>query len=240
MTSCDDGLRRAGDEVTCPATPATACGAGCGAGGRPGWPPARWWWRDRRHRGVRRGLRTATTRWRCRADRDADCPGSDLGAPPAPPLRRWDAARSGTLVVRPHRRAGLAAAPGEPAVGRTFPVTVWTGEELIVWSGEEGSESERPASGAAYDPAAGRGAPIADSPFGGRAEATAVWTGAEMLVWGASFTDTPTTSDRAGLRPGGRQRGASFRRRRSRPPSSRRRCGLARRWSSSEARAAAA
>jgi len=62
---------------------------------------------------------------------------------------------------------------------------VWTGAELIVWGGYNGSTYV--ATGGRYDPVSNAwanvslvGAPSA------RYEHTAVWTGAEMIVWGGS------------------------------------------------------
>jgi hypothetical protein len=90
-------------------------------------------------------------------------------------------------AVQPDRAAGWRRLPAHEVAERSFPVTVWTGEELVVWSGEAGRETAVFPTGAAYDRAADAWHPIADAPDGGRAEATAVWTGHEVLVWGASY-----------------------------------------------------
>ena len=68
---------------------------------------------------------------------------------------------------------------------RAFPTFLWTGRELIVWSGYENGSGLPLSDGFLYDPAADRwrameraGAPTS------RTRTTAVWTGSEMLVWG--------------------------------------------------------
>jgi hypothetical protein len=80
-------------------------------------------------------------------------------------------------------------APGEtrvmapsPLAGRSAAVSVWTGEELIIWSG--GSSRQPFEDGAAYDPRRDEWRLIAPAPIRGRQSATAVWTGTEMIVWG--------------------------------------------------------
>jgi hypothetical protein len=89
-------------------------------------------------------------------------------------------------------------------VGRTFSSVVWTGDELIAWGGEAGSEAEPRADGAAYDPATHAWRAVAEAPITARSEHVAVWTGDEMIVWGgygptAGVVDTgaynPTTNE---------------------------------------------
>ena len=65
---------------------------------------------------------------------------------------------------------------------------VWTGNEMIVWGGNNGSPSVPFQSGARYNPASDSWAPTS---IGGnvpapRYEHTAAWTGSEMIVWGGS------------------------------------------------------
>lgn len=67
---------------------------------------------------------------------------------------------------------------------REHPMAVWTGKEMIVWSGDNGSDNLD--SGGRYDPLADTWRPTstgANEPSG-RTVGTAVWTGAEMIVWG--------------------------------------------------------
>ncbi len=69
---------------------------------------------------------------------------------------------------------------------RSNHVAVWTGSEMIIWSGLD-EQSNYLNSGAKYDPATDSWQPIAimNSPSG-RINATAVWTGTEMIVWGGN------------------------------------------------------
>lgn len=69
-----------------------------------------------------------------------------------------------------------------PVVGRTFPVVVWTGTEVVVWGGEEPSEGAWHADGAAFNPATGVWRDLAESPLSPRSEHVAVWTGEEVII----------------------------------------------------------
>ena len=69
-----------------------------------------------------------------------------------------------------------------PVVGRTFPVVVWTGTEVVVWGGEKPSEGAWHADGAAFNPITGTWRDLADSPLSPRSEHAAVWTGEEILI----------------------------------------------------------
>ena len=71
----------------------------------------------------------------------------------------------------------MAPAPG-PFAGRDSFTSVWTGDEMLVWSGPGRGD------GAAYDLGSDSWRPIAPSPLSGRTAAGAVWTGRDMLVWG--------------------------------------------------------
>jgi hypothetical protein len=75
------------------------------------------------------------------------------------------------------------------------PLSVWTGDELIVW-GTSFRTKVRPLDGAAYTPASDSWRPIADGPIE-LTDAVAEWTGTEMIVFGAAlhggnFPETPT------------------------------------------------
>ena len=61
--------------------------------------------------------------------------------------------------------------------------SVWTGRELLVWSGTAGTYGNFFSDGAAYDPAADRWRAMA--PWPGRIS-DGVWTGREMVVWGGT------------------------------------------------------
>jgi N-acetylneuraminic acid mutarotase len=66
---------------------------------------------------------------------------------------------------------------------RSNHTAVWTGDEMIVWGGEDLCCS--PGTGGHYDPVYDRWTPtgLVGAPDD-RAEHTAVWTGGEMIVWG--------------------------------------------------------
>jgi N-acetylneuraminic acid mutarotase len=74
-----------------------------------------------------------------------------------------------------------------PFPGRNSHMAVWTGTEMIVWGGFDGSGSTYPENGGMYDPASNtwrrmisHGAPE------GRTGVVAVWTGREMLIFGGT------------------------------------------------------
>jgi len=78
----------------------------------------------------------------------------------------------------------LRAGGGAPPARRSHSA-VWTGSEMIVWGGDNGSGIF--SNGARFDPAGNGWTPL--SLFGtpdGRLLHTAVWTGTEMIVWGGS------------------------------------------------------
>lgn len=74
----------------------------------------------------------------------------------------------------------IAPAPLERAYG---VVSVWTGEELMLWGGGERGD-DRTLEGAAYDPTIDTWHRIADAPIGLNL-AEGVWTGSEILVFGS-------------------------------------------------------
>ena len=82
--------------------------------------------------------RPATTRNRSRS------------APTRPPPSRTATARASSILTGgdlPRRNPGWRSIPEHEAGEPQLPVTVWTGQELLVWSGEAGSESNVPPSG---------------------------------------------------------------------------------------------
>jgi hypothetical protein len=121
--------------------------------------------------------------WRLRADGDRpETQSVDEGAlavenPPAEPPPAPTSANADLLAPGETR----AMSPS-PLAGRSAAVSVWTGEELIIWSG--GARRQPFDDGAAYDPRRDEWRTIAPSPIQGRQSATAVWTGTEMIVWG--------------------------------------------------------
>src|SRR5207302_7067682 len=74
---------------------------------------------------------------------------------------------------------------GTPPGARSGHTAVWTGTEMIVWGGYNGSSYLN--DGARYNPAANvwTALPTNGAPAG-RATHTAVWTGAEMIIWGGA------------------------------------------------------
>ena len=75
--------------------------------------------------------------------------------------------------------------PPAPIAGRSGPLAVWTGSEMIVFGGIDLTNGYRGLNdGAAYRPSTGTWRKIATAPvdFGG--EGVAVWTGTEMFVAG--------------------------------------------------------
>ncbi|MCX6879578.1 MAG: hypothetical protein NTW21_38105 [Verrucomicrobia bacterium] len=84
---------------------------------------------------------------------------------------------------------------GAPAVRREY-TAVWTGSEMIVWGGWDGSVYFN--DGAGYNPAANSWTAVATAgaPAARRLH-TAVWTGSEMIVWGGGG-DVGTPADGGG------------------------------------------
>jgi hypothetical protein len=66
---------------------------------------------------------------------------------------------------------------------RAGHTAVWTGSEMIIWGGYNGSNYLN--AGGKYNPGADNWTAISTTNApGGRQECTAVWTGSEMIVWG--------------------------------------------------------
>ncbi len=77
-----------------------------------------------------------------------------------------------------------AQRPGTSLAKRKNHTAVWTGSEMIVWGGWDGSVTKLN-DGGRFDPAANvwTALPTAGAPSG-RWDHAAVWTGSEMIVWG--------------------------------------------------------
>lgn len=73
--------------------------------------------------------------------------------------------------------------PPGPISQRDIPAVVWTGTEMIVWSGMTAGDATLD-DGAAFDLATGTWRVIAPAPIEPRIGAAAAWTGTEMVVWG--------------------------------------------------------
>ena len=85
--------------------------------------------------------------------------------------------------------------------GRRDHVAVWTGSEMLVWDGADGSLTAR-MGGGRYNPATNSWQPIFASanPSLPSSRRTAVWSGTEMILWGGGMTVpgeryNPTTSN---------------------------------------------
>jgi hypothetical protein len=76
-----------------------------------------------------------------------------------------------------------ATSPSNPPDGRSDHSAVWTGSEMIVWGGWNGTSFLN--TGGSYNPSIDSWitTSTANAPTA-RVEHTAVWTGSEMIVWG--------------------------------------------------------
>jgi hypothetical protein len=89
----------------------------------------------------------------------------------------------------------IADAPLSARTGTTT-APVWTGTEMLVWSGSDRSGTVH-ADGAAYDPASDRWRTVPPAPIAPRAGYAAVWTGTEALYWGG-LAGEPVPDDHTG------------------------------------------
>ncbi|BAO45596.1 hypothetical protein TBH_C2691 [Thiolapillus brandeum] len=71
---------------------------------------------------------------------------------------------------------------------------VWTGKEMLVWGGSDGSYGYRLSGGGRYDPVTDRWRPITPATPSARKGHTAVWTGNEMIVWGGNANGSNTNT----------------------------------------------
>lgn len=80
--------------------------------------------------------------------------------------------------------------------GRDSHTAVWSGSEMIIWGGNDGS-GNYPQSGGRYNPATDSwsATTITGAPEG-RPNHTAVWSGSEMLIWGGSVNSSSTWGSR--------------------------------------------
>ncbi len=95
-------------------------------------------------------------------------------------------------ATRPHSTpfgAGVTTVPGtwrpitEGVIGtRVGHTAVWTGDEVLVWGGDSGTDDV----GAAYDPSSDSWRLMRPPPIQPRTGQVATWTGHEMLVWGGN------------------------------------------------------
>jgi hypothetical protein len=120
---------------------------------------------------------------------------------------------SGGSDEQPPEQDGLAfdassnmwgAIPPAPIPGRSFPAYAWSGSELLVWGGWDGSYSgEEPGTlsdGAAYDPSTQQWRLLPPSGLTARAPLF-VWTGEELIVWGTMLRTEDRPLDGAAYDP---------------------------------------
>ncbi len=95
-----------------------------------------------------------------------------------------DALAVSAAVSQAEEWTGATSTTGTPAARHKFSA-VWTGKNVIVWGGLDGSGSPISSSGR-YDPAADTwsGAISAVAAPSARCSHSAVWTGEEMIIWG--------------------------------------------------------
>lgn len=115
-------------------------------------------------------------------------------------------------VLRPDREVqGAAYDPAAdtwrtladaPLRDRRHPTAVWTGQEMIVWGGQQANN--RPEStGAAYDPNTDTWRVLAPAPVSGYFRHGAVWASHEMILWGwvHGSTTAPPENETAAYDP---------------------------------------
>jgi hypothetical protein len=81
----------------------------------------------------------------------------------------------------------LAVTTSRAPEPRLLHTAVWTGAEMIIFGGIDGSFVARPISPKRYNPRLDVWLPVSRAPDP-RDRHTAVWTGTEMIIWGGSLT----------------------------------------------------
>ena len=76
---------------------------------------------------------------------------------------------------------------------RNLHTSIWTGDEMIVWGGFQGSNNLN--TGSRYNPDSDSWLPTSTT-TAARASHTAIWTGSEMIVWGGFNNGTLRTGSR--------------------------------------------
>ena len=85
------------------------------------------------------------------------------------------------FVASPWTATSTTGAPD----ARRLHTAVWTGSEMIVWGGDNGSSAIAKNAGARFDPVTNTWTPITTVGVpSARSQHTAVWTGTEMIIWG--------------------------------------------------------
>ena len=93
-----------------------------------------------------------------------------------------------------------ALSNADAPAGREEFSTVWTGAEMIIWGGRDGTSSVN--TGGRFNPATNTWTPVttADAPSQ-RFNHSAVWTGQRMIVWGGTNTSGNSLNDGASYDP---------------------------------------
>jgi hypothetical protein len=74
--------------------------------------------------------------------------------------------------------------PSSGLTPRAGTITVWTGQELVVWGGFNSDFTVAYGDGARLDPTTDTWRRLPPAPVPARGQATAVWSGREVLLWG--------------------------------------------------------
>ena len=119
---------------------------------------------------------------------------------PAPPTPTSRPAPSSTTSAAPAPTGTWRTIP--PAPGQAHAATVWTGAELVAWSGT-GPDGHPVSGGVAYRPGHDSWRELPHGPLSPRTGHRSVWTGSEVVVWGgnAPGADEPF-ADGAAYDPG--------------------------------------
>jgi hypothetical protein len=92
----------------------------------------------------------------------------------------------------------LAPFPLGPRGGASV---TWTGNEMIVWGGQDPALPGALADGAAYDAGTDSWRMLPASPLVGRTGQGAAWTGQELIIWGGSTNPSTSVADGAAYDP---------------------------------------
>ena len=85
----------------------------------------------------------------------------------------------------PSTDSWVATSTTDAPTGRSIHTAVWTGSEMIVWGGYDGSSYWN--TGGKYNPGTNSWtAPSTTDAPAGRSNHTAIWSGSEMIVWGGT------------------------------------------------------
>jgi hypothetical protein len=95
------------------------------------------------------------------------------------------------------RTAPMAPSPLGP---RSVPASTWTGDELLVWGGQDAAGARFFGDGAAYDPATDTWRVLPTSPLSARVPLS-VWTGSEWILWGTGVRRDDRPLDGAAYDP---------------------------------------